>query len=40
MNDYMVYELYLNKSVKCKKKKKKETKEVTKRELPGPWGMR
>lgn len=38
MNDYMVYELYLNKSVKCKKKK--ETKEVTKRELPGPWGMR
>lgn len=37
MNDYMVYELYLNKSVKYEKK---ETKEVTKRELPGPWGMR
>lgn len=33
----MVYELYLNKSVKYEKK---ETKEVTKRELPGPWGMR
>lgn len=24
----MVYELYLNKSVKCKKKKKRETKEL------------
>ena len=29
----MVYELYLNKTVKYKKV-------VTKRELPGPWGMR
>ena len=37
MNYYMVYELYLNKSVKYEKKEKKE---VTKRELPGPWGMR
>ena len=29
----MVYELYLNKTVKYKKV-------VTKRELPCPWGMR